>query len=327
MRFDRLKRREFITLIGGASVWPLAARAQQPRIVRVGITTIQPRTAPIYAAFDQRLRELGYIEGQNLILDFLNPEDYTEGIEGAIKELVRRKDDVIVVPYESALKAALATTDSVPIVMIAVDYDPLARGYIKSLSRPAGTVTGLSLQQIELARKRIQLLMDALPSARMATMFWDAFSEDQWKAASTAAAELGLQLASVQLRDQPYDYEKALAEAPSEYRSVLIVTVSPTFYRDRQRLAEFALRKKVASMFGLREWVEAGGLISYGVHFPDIFRRAADFVDRIAKGAKAADLPVEQPTKFELILNLKTAQAIDIDISPGILIRADEVIE
>jgi ABC-type uncharacterized transport system substrate-binding protein len=211
--------------------------------------------------------------------------------------------------------------------MIAIDYDPLARGYIKSLSRPGGNVTGLSLQQIELARKRLQLLMDALPIARTATMFWDAFSEDQWKATSTAAAEFGLQVAGVQLRDQPYDYEKALAEAPSEYRNVLIVTVSPPFYRDRQRLAEFALRKKVASMFGLREWVQAGGLISYGVHFPDVFRRAADYVDRIAKGAKAADLPVAQPTKFELILNLKTAQAIDIDISPAILIRADEVIE
>jgi len=327
MQFGGLKRRDVFTLLGGAAACPLAARAQQSRVFRIGITTIQPRTAPIYGAFDQRLRELGYIEGQNLILDFLNPENYSDGIEGAIKELVRRKDDVIVVTYESALKAALATTDSVPIVMIAIDYDPLARGYIKSLSRPAGTVTGLSLQQIELARKRLQLLKDALPSARTVTMFWDAFSEDQWNAANTAAAEFGLQLAGMQLRDQPYDYEKALAEAPSEYRNVLIVTVSPTFYRDRQRLAEFALRKKVASMFGLREWVQAGGLISYGVHFPDIFRRAAQYVDKIAKGAKAADLPVEQPTKFELILNLKTAQAIDIDISPAILIRADEVIE
>jgi putative ABC transport system substrate-binding protein len=323
-----MRRREFFGALSGAVSWPFAARAQQPsKTFRIGITSIQPRMSPIYAAFDQRLRELGYIEGQNLIVDFLNPEDQAEGIAGAIKELVRRKVDVIVVPYESALKSALAATDSVPIVMIAIDYDPLARGYIKSLSRPTGTVTGLSLQQIELARKRLQLLMDALPSARTATMFWDSFSEDQWKGTSAAAAEFGLQLAGIELHDQAYDYEKALAQAPSGHRDVLIIAVSPAFYRDRQRLAEFALRKKIASMFGLREWVQAGGLLSYGVSFPAIFRRAADYVDRIAKGAKAADLPVEQPTKFELILNLKTAQAIDIKISPAILIRADEVIE
>jgi hypothetical protein len=139
------------------------------------------------------------------------------------------------------------------------DYDPLARGYIKSLSRPTGTVTGLSLQQIELARKRLQLLMDALPSTRAATMFWDSFSEDQWN--------------------------------PSDDRDVLIIAVSPAFYRDRQRLSEFALRKKIASMFGLREWVQAGSLLCYGVSFTAIFRRAADYVDRIAKGVKAADLP------------------------------------
>src|SRR5262245_15018068 len=164
-----MTRREFITLLGGAAAWPLAAKAQQPaKTFRIGITTIQPRTAPIYAVFDQRLRELGYIEGQNLIVDFLNPEDQTGGIAGAIKELVRRKVDVIVAPYESALKSALETTDSVPIVMIAIDYDPLAMGYIKSLSRPGGNVTGLSLQQIELAKKRLQILTDALPSVQTA---------------------------------------------------------------------------------------------------------------------------------------------------------------
>jgi putative ABC transport system substrate-binding protein len=130
-----------------------------------------------------------------------------------------------------------------------------------------------------------------------------------------------------QLREQAYDYERALAQAPPDHRSVLIMPVSPAFYRDRQRLADFAVRHKIASMFGLREWVEAGGLLSYGVSFPAMFRRVADYVDRIAKGAKAADLPIEQPTKFELVLNLKTANAIDVKISPAILVRADEVIE
>jgi putative tryptophan/tyrosine transport system substrate-binding protein len=323
-----MRRREFITLLGGAAVaWPLAARAQQPVKTRIGITTIQPRTSPIYAAFDQRLRELGYIEGQNLVVDFLNPEDQAEGIAGAIKELVRRNVNVIVAPYESAVKSALAVTQTVPIVMIAIDYDPLALGYAKSLSRPGGNVTGLFLQQIELAKKRLQLMKDALPSVQTATMFWDSPSEHQWNTTSSVAAAFGLRLAGVELREQPYDYERALAQAPPDHRSTLIMPTSPVFYRDRVRLADFALRHEIASMFVLREWVEAGGLLSYGVSFAAIFRRAAEYVDKIAKGAKAADLPIEQPTKFELVLNLKTAKAIGITISPAILVRADDVIE
>jgi putative tryptophan/tyrosine transport system substrate-binding protein len=323
-----MRRREFVTLVGGAAVaWPLAARAQQPGMMHVGITTIQPRTSPIYAAFDARLRELGYIEGQNLVVDLVNPQNQPGGIAGAVADLLRRKVDIIVAPYQGTLKSAIAATATVPIVMIAVDYDPLALGYIKSLSRPGGNVTGLFLQQPELAKKRLQLLTEALPGVQTATMFWDSPSEDQWKATSSAAAELGLRLAGVELREQPYDYEKALAQAPRDDRSVLVVAMSPEFYRDRQRLADFTLRQKIASVFAVREWVDAGGLFSYGVNFPAAWRRVAEFVDSIAKGAKAADLPVEQPTKFELVLNLKTAKAIGITISPLTLIRADQVID
>jgi len=185
-------RRELLVTLGSATVaWPLAAHGQQPTRTRIGITTIQPRTSPIYVAFDQRLRELGYIEGQNLIVDFLNPEDWAEGIAGAIKELVRRQVDVIVTPYENGVRSALAATDAIPIVMIAVDYDPLALGYIKSLSRPGGNVTGLLLQGTELARKRLQLLKDALPNVQAATMFWDSWSQDQWKATSGAGGGMG----------------------------------------------------------------------------------------------------------------------------------------
>jgi putative ABC transport system substrate-binding protein len=323
-----VKRREFITLLGGAvAAWPLAARAQQAsRNLRVGITTIQPRTSPPYAAFDQRLRELGYVDGQNLTIDFLNPDNYA-GIDGAMKELARRKVDVIVAPYESTVKSGLTAADSPPMVMIAVDYDPLALGYISSLARPGGRVTGVFLQPIELATKRLQLLKDTLPDLQTAIMFWESSSADQWNAASRAASGLGLRLAGVEFREQPYDYENALARAPLDYRGALIVPHSPVFYRERQRHVDLALRHKMASMFGLREWVDAGGLLSYGASFPDMFRRAADYVDRIAKGAKAADLPVEQPTKFELILNLKTAQAIGVSIPTAILLRADEIIE
>jgi putative tryptophan/tyrosine transport system substrate-binding protein len=183
-------RRQFISALGGAAVtWPLAALAQQQPMTRVGIVTIQPRTAPPYAAFDQRLRELGYIEGQNLVIDYLNPGHVAGGSAGAVQELLRRKIDVIVAVYENTLKSALAATATVPILMIAVDYDPLALGYVKSPARPGGNVTGLYLQQIDLAKKRVELLTQALPSVQAATVFWDFASEDQWKATSSAAAE------------------------------------------------------------------------------------------------------------------------------------------
>jgi putative ABC transport system substrate-binding protein len=323
-----VKRREFITLLGGAAAWPRVALGQQAqKRFRIGITTIQERTSPPYLAFNQRLRELGYIDGQNLTLEFVNPNLQAGGIAGSINELVRRNVDLIIAPYENAVKAALETTDTVPVVMVAIDYDPLALGFIKSLARPTRNVTGLFLQQIELAKKRVQILKDALAGVQAAIMFWDRSSEDQWKATHEAAELFGLQLFGVELNERPYDYEAALAKAAPEHRNVLIMPTSPEFYRDRERLGEFAFRHRIASIFVLREWVEAGGLLSYGASFPAMFRRAAEFVDRIAKGAKANDLPVEQPTKFELVLNLKTAKAIGVTISPAILVRADEVIE
>jgi len=323
-----MQRREFIALLGGAAAaWPLAARPQRPTSLHIGIVTIQSRTTPIYTAFDQRLRELGHIEGENLVTDYLNPEMQAEGVPGAIKELVRRNVDIIVAPYESTVKSAIAASDTVPVVMIATEYDPLALGYVKSLARPGGRVTGVFLQQIELASKRLQLLKDTLPRFEAATIFWDSLSEYQWKATSSAAASFGLRLAGVELQKQPYDYEGALASVPPDHRSTLITPIAPAFYRDRERLAEFGIRHHIASMFAVREFADAGGLLSYGPDFPSIFRRVAEYVDRIAKGAKAADLPVEQPTKFELVINVKTAKAIDLDIPDKMLALADAVIE
>jgi putative ABC transport system substrate-binding protein len=318
-----MRRREFIGLVGGTAVWPLGARAQQ-QIPHVGIITIQQRASPPYAAFDQRLRELAYVEGQNIVVEFLNAES---GIDEATKELLRRKVDVILAPTEPVLRSAMAVSRSLPIVMIAIDYDPLALGYVRSLARPGGNVTGIFTQQIELTAKRIQFLKDALPDLQAATVFWDAISVDQWKATQAAAATIGLQVAGIELREQPYDYERALTLTPPDHRNALVVSTSPVFYRDRKKLAELALRHRMASIFVLREWVEAGGLLSYGVNFPALFRRAADFIDRILKGAKPADLPVEQPTKFELIANLKTANALGLAMPTSILLRADEVIE
>src|SRR6516165_7190368 len=298
------------------------SRRRIPNIIKNAVQVSQ-----MSAIRNQRLRELGYVEGQNLALAYVNPEHQAGGNAGAIEELLRRKVDIILVTYQSTLKAALGAGVTVPIVMVAVDYDPLALGYVKSLARPGGNVTGLYLQQLDLAKKRVELLTQALPSVHAASVFWDSLSEDQWRATSSAAAGFGLQLTGVELHDQPYDYERALAHAPPDSRGVAIFPTSPVFFRDRQRIADFALRHKIASVFGFREWVDAGGLFSYGVVLPAMYRRAAELVDTIAKGAKVADQPVEQPTKFELVLNSKTAAAIGVTISPAILVRADEVIE
>ncbi|HEX7922833.1 MAG TPA: ABC transporter substrate-binding protein [Bradyrhizobium sp.] len=326
-----MRRREFIGLVGGAAASPILPPvnlcAQPTAMTRVGIVTIQSPTSAPYAAFRERLRELGHIEGQNLTLDFVNPTRQSEGSAGAIQELIRRKVDVVLAIYPATMAAVVAAAPGIPVVMVAVDYDPLALGYVKSLARPATEVTGLYLQQIDLAKKRVELLTQALPDAHAATVFWDTVSEDQWKATASAAPEFGLQLADVRLRDQPYDYDKALANVPPDFRSVVIFPTSPVFYRDRERLAEFAVRQKVATVFAFREWVDAGGLLSYGVDFPAMFRRAAEFVDMIAKGSKPGNLPIEQPTQFELVVNLKTAKAIGVTISPSILARADAVIE
>jgi putative tryptophan/tyrosine transport system substrate-binding protein len=320
-------RRELIAALGSAVAFPSSARAQPHRNLHIGIVTIQSRATPIYAAFDQRLRELGYVEGQNLVTDYLNPETLPEGVPAAINELVRRKVDIIVAPYESTVKSAIAASDTIPVVMIATEYDPLARGYVKTLSQPGGQVTGVFLQQIELASKRLQLLKDTLPSIEAATMFRDSPSEYQWKATSSIAGSFGLRLAGVELSQLPYDYEGALESVPSDQRSTLIIPIAPAFYRDRERLAEFGVRHRIASMFAVREFADAGGLLSYGPDFPAIFRRVAEYVDQIAKGSKAADLPVEQPTKFELVVNVKTAKAIGLSIPDKLLALADTVVE
>jgi putative tryptophan/tyrosine transport system substrate-binding protein len=325
-----MQRRDFITLLGSATTWPLAARAQQlPKMLRVGSVGVSnPRSGGLWAPIEQGLRELGYVEGQNLAVEYIDLNGRIDGIGEGMQELVRRNVDVIVsLGNEIALKSALAATRTLPIVMVALDFDPFALGYVTSLARPSGNVTGLFLQQIELSAKRVQLTRDAFPEIREATVFWDRQSSDQWQAARGAAVALGLSLAGIELSKPPYNYELALAQISADHRNTLIVMISPAFFLDRARLAEFALRHRMRSVCPLREFVEAGGLMSYGVSFTALGQRAAAYVDRIARGAKPTDLPIEQPTKFELVINVKTARALGIDLPPTLLARADEVIE
>ena len=244
------------------------------------------------------------------------------------RDLAARKVDVLVaIGTERSLRAAMAASNTIPIVMVAIDYDPAALGYVTSLARPTGNVTGLFFEQIELTAKRLQLFKDALPDVRALTVFWQQASADQWKAAQKAAVPLGLSLAGVELSDLPYDYDRALAEAPQDHRGNLFVVSGGPFFVDRVRLADFAIRHHMPSMFAGREWVEAGGLMSFAPSLTAMFRRAADYVDRIAKGTVPSELPIEQPMVFELLLNLKTARLLGITLSPSMLGRADEIIE
>jgi putative tryptophan/tyrosine transport system substrate-binding protein len=321
-----IKRRDFITLLGGAAAWPLAANAQHPpQILRVGaMSLVNPRNTGFWTNIEKGLNELGWVDGKNLAVEYI-VAPYEEGM----KELARRKVDLIVAfGPEPALKAAIEATKTsqIRIVMVAIDFDPIARGYVAGLRRSGERVTGLFFQQIEQSKKRVEWANEAFPNRPFAAL-WDRYSADQWQAAQDAASMLGVRLTGIELREPPYDYEAALAQAASEQRGALIVTLSPVFFSDRYKLAEFALAHRLPSIFGLREFVDAGGLMSFGVSFAALGRRAAAYVDRIAKGTDPADLPIEQPTKFELVINLKTARALGLTVPASLVVRADEVIE
>ncbi len=322
-----MKRRAF-TLLAGAAAVPVAARAQQPKMLRVGVVSGQPRSSILWQAFLGRMTVLGYREGSNFSFDHVLADNLAE-YETGYRRFASGAVDVVVAPGpEISLRSALAALPaSVPIVMVAIDYDPLERGYVKSLARPGVRATGVFLQQIELTAKRVHLLKDSFPDIKAMTVFWDKTSADQFGAAQEATTRLGLRLAAIELVQPPYDYEKALAEAPAECRGTLLPMTSPFIYREPARLAELALRQRAILMWSNRVMTDAGGLLSYGASFPEMFARAADYVDRIAKGARPGDLPIEQPTKFELVLNLRTARAIGVTIPPLLLARADEAIE
>ena len=324
-----IRRREFITLLGGAvAAWPLAARAQKTKTLRLGIVAVTPRTGPLWVTFEQRLRQLGYVDGQNLTIEFIQVDLQDDTIHAAITKIVSSDVDIIITGgNEFIVKAALAATKVIPIVIAAIDYDPLALGYVASIARPGGNVTGLFAEQIDLASKRLQLMKEVVPGSQKMVVFWDRASAGQWQAAQTTAKTLGLQVAGIELRDEPYDYERALGMAPADHRGALIAMSSPIFWNDRKRLTEFTLRRGLAAMFAQREFVDLGALLSYGPNLVALFERQAEYVDRIAKGTKPADLPVEQPIKFELIVNLKTARALGLDVPTSLLLRADEVIE
>jgi putative ABC transport system substrate-binding protein len=325
-----MQRREFITLLGGAAAWPLAARAQRvgkvPTIGFLGAST-PAIIGQWVAAFVQRLRELGWIEGRTIAIEYRWAEGRPERYAEIAAEFVRLKVDVIVTHSAELVIAAKQATSVIPIVF-GVAGDPVGSGLVASLARPGGNVTGLSVQFTDLAGKRFELLREIVSGLRGLAIMANAGASGavlEMREAQAAARALGLEVATSEIR-RAEDIVPAFGALKGRAEA-LYVASDPLLYANRVRINTLALGARLPTMHGTREYVEAGGLMSYGANFPDLFRRAGDYVDKILRGAKPADLPVEQPTKFDLVVNLITAMVLGLTIPPSVLARADEVIE
>jgi putative ABC transport system substrate-binding protein len=328
--FD-MRRREFVTLLGGAAAtWPLGALAQ-PAGKKYTIGYLSAGSLVLVeaiAAFTDALRELGWIEGKNVAFERRYAENRLERLAEFAAELVHLNVDVIVAEGTLAPLAAKRATSTIPIVM-AVAGDPLGSGLVESLARPGGNVTGMSLMAPDLGGKRLELLKELLPRLGRVAVLWNAtnrYAALVYEQTQAAGRTLGIEVQSLEVRG-PDDFEGAFEAARQQHSDALITVEDPLTGTYRERIMHFAAVNRLPSLHGLREEVVVGGLISYGANFEDLFRRAAGYVDKILKGAKPADLPVQQPTKFELVINLKTAKALGLQVPPSLLARADEVIE
>jgi putative ABC transport system substrate-binding protein len=325
-----MRRRDFITLLGGAAAtWPLAGRAQQRAMPVIGFLVAGTPLShgQWVAAFVQRLRELGWTEGRTIAIEYRWGEGRNERFAEIAAEFVRRKVDVIVTSATAAVVAAMQATSVIPIVFAAAG-DPVGTGLVASLARPGGNVTGLSIQQTDVAAKRLELLREFVPGLRrlaiLANVDGPAVLLDM-REVQTTARPLGLEVVTSEIQ-RGEDIAPAF-EALKGRTDALYVCIDPLVNSHRIRINTLALAARLPTMHGSREYVEAGGLMSYGPNRPDLWRRSADIVDKILRGAKPADLPVEQPTKFDLVINLTTAKALGLDIPAAVLARADEVIE
>jgi putative ABC transport system substrate-binding protein len=327
----RIGRRQFIAALGGTSLtWPLAAQAQQPgKLPTIGFFSPNSPSAasPWTAAFVKRLRELGWVEGRNVAIEYRWGEGRTERAAEFVAEFVQLKVDVIFTHGPANILAAKQATSIIPIVF-AVAADPVGSGYVATLARPGGNVTGLSMQAPELAGKRLELLREVVPGLhRLAIMANSANSGAvlEMGEIQAAARTLGLDVDTLDIQ-QAEDIAPAVETIKSRV-DALYVIAAPLVTTNQIRINTLALAARLPTMHGLGEYVETGGLISYGANFPDLFRRAAEFVDKILRGTKPADIPVEQPTKFDLVINLKTAKALGITMPQSLLATADQVIE
>ena len=322
----------FITLLGGATAaWPITVRAQEQtiKVHRIGFLWENPATFPdALEAFRQELRRLGYVEGQNIIIEFRWAEGKPDRMRELAEELVRLRVDAIVAPSSVYTAAARAATSTIPIIFMS-HADPLRTGHVESLGRPGGNVTGFSLMMTETNVKSLELLKEAIPRVSRVAVLFDPATPSHapgLKAVEAAGPTLGMHIQPV-AAPSAAEYEGAFSAMSRERAQAVLVLSTPLFIAGAKPLAELGLRHKLASVYGPKQHVEAGGLMSYSPDRADLWRRGAGYIDRVLKGAQPAELPVQQPIKFELVINLKTATAIGVTIAPAILARADEVIE
>ena len=325
----QVRRREFITLIGGAAAWPLAARAQRSdKLPAIGFLVAGTPSShgQLVVGFERRLRELGWIEGRNIVIELRWAEGRSERYAEIAAEFVRLKVDVIVTAGGAVLAAKQATS-VIPIIFAAA-ADPLGAGLVASLAQPGGNATGLSIQNTDSIGKRLELLREVVVGLRrlaiLGNIAYPASVLEIRQIQATASA-LGFELVTLEVR-RAEDIAPAF-EALKDPIDALYVCSDPLMFTNRIRINTLALTARLPTIYGFREFVEAGGLMSYGPNFPDLYRRSANYVDKILRGAKPADLPVEQPTKFDLIANLLTARALRLTMPQALLARADEVIE
>jgi len=324
-----MRRRDFVMALGLAAVWPLPVQAEQPKKVpRIGFIMVGASTNP--NAFLQELRELGYVDGQNIAVE-VRAVNEIERFPALASELVGLKVDVIVAGSSLAGRAAQQATTTIPIVVLNMS-DPVADGLVANLARPGGNITGLTLLGPQLVPKRLGLLKEALPSASQVVALWHpgAYGErtmnDMMKEAEAAGLTLGLHVRFVAVQG-PDELDRAFSTIAAEHTDAIMVFPSPMLFAERGRIVDFARKLRVPLISMSKQYVKLGGLLSYGADPIHLTRRGATYVDRILKGASPADLPVEQPTKYELVINLKTAKALGIDIPATLLAHADEVIE
>jgi putative ABC transport system substrate-binding protein len=327
-----MDRRAFLgALAGGLLAAPLAAEAQPAgKVYRVGVLWLNSLQVDphLLEAFRLGLREFVGVEERNIVIEFRSAEGNPDKLPALVAELVRLKADVIVADVTPAIQAAMRGTSTVPIVM-AIAADPVGSGLVPSLAHPRGNVTGLSLMLPEISAKRLQLLKEVLPRVSRVAVLWHPdipWHTPMLKAIDAALPSLGLQALPIAVRG-PDEFEEAFSTMTKGQVGALFVGDNPAYLIHRDRLLALAGKHRLPTLFGHREFVPAGGLMSYGPSLADLFRRAAGYVDKIRKGAKPADLPVDQPSNFELVINLKTAKALGLTIPPSLLQRADQVIE
>jgi putative tryptophan/tyrosine transport system substrate-binding protein len=327
-----MKRRAFFALAGSAmAAWPLAARAQHPaKIYRIGVleTVSSSLNVKNLDALRRGLRELGYVESRNYILEYRSADGDAERFPALADELVRLHVDLIVTRGTPAAQAAKNATETIPVVMAAIG-EPLGIGVVASLARPGGNVTGFSAFVTELAGKRVELAKELRPGTSTVGLLnnmGNPVVPPQWEATKKAAKVLGIEAVLLDIRRRD-DIPRAFETANAQHVDILLVGIEVLIQENRQLITDLAAKHRLPAIYASKEFVDVGGLMTYGVSYPDLYFRSATLIDKIFRGAKPGDLPVEQPTKLELIVNLKTAKALGVDVPPTLLTRADEVIE